>query len=157
MSAARTSLTIIWHWGHTPATRALPQPCPRLLIKAEYMEQVQKLVAWANATKTPLVPVSSGAPHFYGDTVPSELGAIILSLRHMNKIIRIDRRNRIAIIEPGVTYEQLQPELAKHGLRVTMPLLPRALQWYWGVPPEGNGFESTWLCPLVPSLPVKIS
>jgi hypothetical protein len=44
----------------------------------------------------------------------------------MNKIIRIDRRNRMIMIEPGVTYSQLQPELAKEGLRLPPPLLPRA-------------------------------
>jgi FAD/FMN-containing dehydrogenase len=30
------------------------------------------------------------------------------------------------LIEPGVTYAQLQPELAAHGLRVSSPLAPRA-------------------------------
>jgi hypothetical protein len=44
----------------------------------------------------------------------------------MNKIIRIDRRNRMALIEPGVTYSQIQPELARKGLRLSPPLLPRA-------------------------------
>ncbi|MBN1758389.1 MAG: FAD-binding oxidoreductase [Chitinispirillaceae bacterium] len=43
----------------------------------------------------------------------------------MNKILRIDRRNRMAVIEPGVTYGQLEAACAKEGLRVTMPLLPK--------------------------------
>ena len=64
---------------------------------------------------TPLVPVSSGAPHFYGDTVPSVPGAVMVDLSRMDKIIKVDARNRIAVIEPGVTYGQLQPALAKAG------------------------------------------
>ncbi len=44
----------------------------------------------------------------------------------MNKILRVDRRNRMVVIEPGVTYAQLQAELAKEGMRVTPPLYPRA-------------------------------
>jgi FAD/FMN-containing dehydrogenase len=44
----------------------------------------------------------------------------------MNRILRVDRRNRMAVVEPGVTYAQLQPELAKEGMRVTPPLYPRA-------------------------------
>jgi FAD/FMN-containing dehydrogenase len=89
-------------------------------------DEVQALVVWANQTGTPLVPVSSGAPHFYGDTVPSVPGAVIVDLSRMNRIVKIDRRNRIAVIEPGVTYSQLQPELAKEGLAIVPPLYPRA-------------------------------
>jgi FAD/FMN-containing dehydrogenase len=44
----------------------------------------------------------------------------------MDKILRVDRRNRMAVIEPGVTYPQLQAALAEHGMRVTPPLYPRA-------------------------------
>ena len=87
---------------------------------------MQALIGWANETGTPLVPVSSGAPHFYGDTVPSVPGAVMVDLSRMNEILRIDRRNRMVVIEPGVTYAQLQPELAKEGMRVTPPLYPRA-------------------------------
>jgi hypothetical protein len=47
-------------------------------------------------------------------------------LSGMKRIIRIDRRNRVAMIEAGVTYPQLQPELSREGLRLTMPLAPRA-------------------------------
>ena len=98
---------------------------PRFVVKPQNANEVQALVKWANETSTPLIPVSSGAPHYYGDTVPSAPGGVIVDLRRMNKILRIDRRNRIVIIEPGVTYSQLQPELEKEGMRVTMPLLPR--------------------------------
>jgi FAD/FMN-containing dehydrogenase len=44
----------------------------------------------------------------------------------MKRILKIDRRNRLALIEPGVTYSQLLPELEKEGLRIVMSLLPRA-------------------------------
>lgn len=99
---------------------------PSLVVKPENAQAVQQIVQWANRTQTPLVPASSGPPHFRGDTVPGAAGAVIVNLSGMNRIIRIDRRNRITIIEPGVTYSQLQPELAREGLRLTSPLLPRA-------------------------------
>jgi FAD/FMN-containing dehydrogenase len=98
---------------------------PRLVVQPQNTDDVQKIVIWANQTKTPLVPVSSGEPHFRGDTVPSVPEAVIVDLRQMDKIIRIDRRNRMAVIEPGVTYTQLQPALAEKGLRLSTPLLPR--------------------------------
>jgi len=98
---------------------------PRLVVHPRNADDVQKTVTWANRTKTPLVPVSSGEPRFHGDTVPSVPEAVIVDLRRMDKIIRIDRRNRMALIEPGVTYAQLQPALAAEGLRLSTPLLPR--------------------------------
>ncbi len=99
---------------------------PRVVVQPKSSEEVQEIVKWANKAATPLVPVSSGPPHFRGDTVPSVPGAVIVDLSGMEKIMRIDRRNRVAMIEPGVTYLKLQPELAKEGLRLTTPLLPRA-------------------------------
>jgi FAD/FMN-containing dehydrogenase len=80
---------------------------------------------WATETRTPLVPVSSGPPHFHGDTVPSAPETTIVDLSRMKAIKRIDRRNRIALIEPGVTYSELEPALAEQGLRITRPLMPR--------------------------------
>jgi hypothetical protein len=102
-----------------------PPMRPRSVVQPSNADDVQKIVVWANQTKTPLVPVSSGEPHFRGDTVPTVPEAVIVDLSGMNKIVRIDRRNRMVIIEPGVTYPQLQAALAEQGLRLSTPLLPR--------------------------------
>ena len=104
----------------------VPRLTPWAVARPGSAEEVQRVVAWANETATPLVPVSSGGQHFHGDTVPSTPGAVMLDLRRMDKILRVDRRNRMAVIEPGVTYPQLQAALAAEGMRVTPPLLPRA-------------------------------
>jgi hypothetical protein len=98
---------------------------PRCVVKPKNAEEVQALIKWANETLTPLVPVSSGAPHFRGDTVPTTGGAVIVDLTGLNKILRVDRRNRVAMIEPGVTFTELVPKLEEAGLRLNMPLLPR--------------------------------
>jgi len=104
---------------------ALPMR-PSFVIKPENTGKVQEIVKWANVSRTPLVPVSSGPPHFHGDTVPGAAGAVVVDLRRMNHVVRVDRKNRMTLIEPGVTYSQLQPELAKEGLKLSTPLLPRA-------------------------------
>jgi FAD/FMN-containing dehydrogenase len=44
----------------------------------------------------------------------------------MKEIIRIDPKNRVAMVEPGVTFAELQPELAKAGLSAYLPLCPRS-------------------------------
>jgi FAD/FMN-containing dehydrogenase len=97
---------------------------PSFMVKPRSVDEVQQIVFWANETLTPLVPVSSGGPHFRGDTLPTASESVLVDLRGMKRILKIDRRNRLALIEPGVTYCQLQPELQKEGLRMIMPLLP---------------------------------
>lgn len=103
-------------------TKTLP---PDFRVAPKNVDEVQKIVLWANETQTPLVPVSSGGPHFRGDTYPTAPEAVMVDLRGMKRILKIDRRNRLALIEPGVTYTELQPALQDEGLRIVAPLLPR--------------------------------
>jgi hypothetical protein len=98
---------------------------PDYVVKLRNAEDAEKLVKLARESKTPLVPVSSGTPHFRGDTVPGVGGAIIADLSGMKKIIRVDRINRTVLFEPGVTFGELIPAATKGGLRLNMPLLPR--------------------------------
>jgi FAD/FMN-containing dehydrogenases len=98
---------------------------PASVVKVNNAQEVQKIVQWANQTNTPLIPVSSGGPHFRGDTVPSVPEAIIVDLSGMKKI-EFNRVHRIAYVEPGVTYGELQAALAKEGMRLPTALAPRA-------------------------------
>ena len=102
-----------------------PKVKPRCVVRPANVAEVQEIVKWANETRTPLVPVSSGAPHFRGDTVPGAAGSVIVDLSRMKKIIRVDAKNKVAMVEPGVTFGELQTELAKSGLCAYMPLAPR--------------------------------
>jgi len=98
---------------------------PACIVRPGNSGEVEKIVNLARETMTPLVPVSSGPPHFRGDTVPGIGGTVIVDLSSMKKIIRIDRINRVAMFEPGVTFNELVPAVAKEGLRLNMPLAPR--------------------------------
>ena len=104
----------------------VPRVRPRCVVKPGNAGEVQEIVKWANKTLTSLVPVSSGPPHFRGDTIPGMGGTVIVDLSRMKKIIRIDPKNRVAMVEPGVTFAELQPELEKAGLSAYMPLCPRS-------------------------------
>jgi FAD/FMN-containing dehydrogenase len=101
------------------------QVAPGCVVKPKDAAEVQKLVTWANASGTPLVPLSSGAPHLRGDSAPSVAGAVIVDLRRMNRVMRVDPEHRIAMVEPGVTFKELGPAARKSGLRLNLPLLPR--------------------------------
>lgn len=98
---------------------------PLRVVKPQSADDVVKIVKLAKETLTPLVPISSGPPHFRGDTVPGIGGAVVLDLSGMKKIVRVDRENRVAMFEPGVTFDSLISAVAKEGLRLNMPLLPR--------------------------------
>jgi len=98
---------------------------PASVVKPKTAADVQKIVKFANETRTALVPVSSGPPHFRGDTVPSVGGAVIVDMSGMKKIMVVDRKRRVAMCEPGVTFGELIPEVRREGLRLNMPLLPR--------------------------------
>ncbi len=100
---------------------------PQVIVWPKNKEEISKIIKLANELKIAIVPVSSSAgPRLHGDTVPKMDNTIILDLSKMNKILSIDKRNRVVMVEPGVTYEQLIPEAEKQGLRVLMPLYPRA-------------------------------
>ena len=98
---------------------------PVCVVTPKNAGDIQKIVNLANKTLTPLVPVSSGPPHFRGDTVPGTGGAVIVDLSKMKKIINVDRARRVAMVEPGVTFGELIPAAEKEGIRLNMPLLPR--------------------------------
>ena len=95
---------------------------PNYLARPENTEQVQKVIMLAGENRIPVIPCSSGV-HFNGCTVPKQ-GGIILDLRRMNKILKVDDLNRRVWIEPGVTWQQLQIELKKQDMMVISPLLP---------------------------------
>ncbi|HMF32163.1 MAG TPA: FAD-binding oxidoreductase, partial [Candidatus Lokiarchaeia archaeon] len=87
---------------------------------------VQLIIQSATKFAIPLVPVSSG-PGFrqHADTVPNQEGSVVVDLSKMNHILRIDRINRVVMVEAGVTFAQLLPELAEQDLRLLQPLCPR--------------------------------
>jgi FAD/FMN-containing dehydrogenase len=98
---------------------------PTCVVKVKNLEEVQSLVKMANETQTPLIPISSGAPHFRGDTVPGTGEAVIVDLSGMKRIIHISRKHRMAMFEPGVTFGELITAVAKEGMRLNIPLAPR--------------------------------
>jgi hypothetical protein len=98
---------------------------PMLIVKPGSTREIEQLIALAGEHHVNLVPASSGPPHMKGGTLLDQNG-IIVDLSAMNDIMLIDRRNKVALVQPGVTYSQLNEEAKKYGLKVLMPLLPKA-------------------------------
>ncbi|OIQ87781.1 putative FAD-linked oxidoreductase [mine drainage metagenome] len=76
-------------------------------------EEVQAVVRLCHEHRMPVVPRGRGTGTA-GGSVP-EAGGIALSLERMNRIIRLDPDNRMAIIEPGVLNQELQDALKPKG------------------------------------------
>ena len=96
-----------------------PKRMPDFVVYAEKVEEVQQVVRLANETLTPIIPYSSGL-NFHGAALPDH-GGIVVNLSRMNNILQIDDENWSALIEPGVTFEQLQGELMKKGFKTMIP------------------------------------
>lgn len=99
---------------------------PNYIARPKNTAEVQAVLKLAGDSAIPVVPCSSGI-HFYGNTIP-KLGGIILDLRRMNKILDIDMANKMVMVEPGVTWGQLQAEVAKQKMMGLSPLLPHPLK-----------------------------
>jgi FAD/FMN-containing dehydrogenase len=98
---------------------------PRGLVKPADAAEAQSLIQWAITTGTPLIPVSSGAPHYRDDTAPSVPEALIVDLSGMKKVLNINPKHRMAVIEPGVTYGELAEALKPQGLRLAAAFAPK--------------------------------
>lgn len=79
-------------------------------------EEVQAIIRIANKYRLPLWPVSTGKNMGYGMTSPATPGQMILDLKRMNRIISVDPELCSALVEPGVTYQQLANYIAEHNL-----------------------------------------
>ncbi|MFX1317151.1 MAG: FAD-binding protein, partial [Promethearchaeota archaeon] len=88
-------------------------------------QEIEKILKLANKLNFSVIPVSSSSTFkHHGDTVPRKKNSIILNLSKMRKILNIDKKNRVLMVEPGVTFNDIIPKLKEKGLRLLMPLYP---------------------------------
>lgn len=76
-------------------------------------DQVVAVVQACVAHRVPMVARGRGT-NTTGASVPSA-GALVVSFERMDRIVRIDPANRLAVVEPGVLNGALQQEAAQHG------------------------------------------
>jgi glycolate oxidase len=86
---------------------------PSCGVWAENTEQVSEIMKLANGKGIPVIPRGAGTG-LSGMAVPAR-GGIVLDLSHMNKILKISIEDRLAIVQPGVVYAELEKALAPDG------------------------------------------
>ncbi len=94
------------------------------VVRPRAVAETQKIIQLANEAKFAVVPQSSRV-HFNGCALPKE-GGVVLDLSQMNRIVEIVEDSRVAYLQVGVTWEQLQSALEVKGYRSIIPLLPHA-------------------------------
>lgn len=86
---------------------------PDAVVLATSHQQVRDIVRLCNNAGVPLVARGRGTGTT-GATVPLR-GGVVLSLERMNRILRTDPANRMMIVEPGVTNQEIQDAAGAHG------------------------------------------
>jgi len=97
---------------------------PICILRPGSSDELGAIIQFANEKDLNLTVTSSTGSHRKGG-ITNQGEHILIDLSHWKKIDLIDRRNRVCRVEPGVTYADLLPALAAHGMTLPMPLSPR--------------------------------
>ncbi len=93
-----------WFAAHLPDAVALPRNT----------KTISKILAFASRHNIPVT--ARGAGHGYvGGCVPAR-GGIVLSLERMNRILEINAKDFVAVVQPAVITQKLQDAVERKGL-----------------------------------------
>lgn len=81
-------------------------------------QQVQAVVHAASTSNVPIWPVSTGKNFGYGEKTAVYEAGITMVLERMNRIWHVDEQLGFAVIEPGVSYKQINDHLKQTGSRL---------------------------------------
>lgn len=112
---ASTCMSYAWNagLGGIPKPNRLSAVPPIAVVLPGSTEEVQAVVKTCLRHGIKFKPHSTGYGSFATVAAPN---AISVDLRRMDRILEIDRRNQMAVIEPYVTAGQLQAEAMKQAL-----------------------------------------
>lgn len=84
---------------------------PGISVFPDSVEQVQAVVRIAAEFDAPIWPVSTGKNWGYGEKTACYPGGITMVLERMTRIWQVDEQLGYVVLEPGVTYKQLNDYL----------------------------------------------
>lgn len=87
---------------------------PLAVVLPESHEEVVDAVRWCARHRIPYVARGSGTS-LSGGSLPID-GGLLIGLNRMNKLLRLDPQERIAVVEPGFINLQVSNAAAPHGL-----------------------------------------
>ena len=100
-------------YTHDESLTATPQT-PAFVVRPGSTDEVAGIVALAREQGVPITARGSGTG-LSGACIP-QAGGILISFERMNRILEIDLSNHVAVVQPGVTLDELDKATAEHGL-----------------------------------------
>ncbi len=93
---------------------------PDVIVYPTSEQEVQRLVQLALEHQVSLVPFGGGSNVSHALACPPQDPRPIVSvdMRRMNKVLSVDKENRIAHVQAGIVGSDLQAELEKHGFTI---------------------------------------
>jgi 4-cresol dehydrogenase (hydroxylating) len=102
----------------SPAWDTPEESVPGAAVAPASVEEVQGIVRAANRHKVPLFPISTGKNFAYGGPAPNLRGTVVLDLKRLNRVLKVDDARNFALVEPGVSYLDLYHYIQERGLKV---------------------------------------
>lgn len=87
---------------------------PDIIVRPDGTSEVQAIVKFAAEHRVPLYPRGAGTG-LSGGSVPVK-GGIVMDLTRMNRILEIDAKNLLVVVEPGVVTAELHRTVEALGL-----------------------------------------
>lgn len=114
--------------------------------------EVAACVRAANELKIPIYPFSRGRNLGMGSRVPARSGCVVMDLARMTGILEVNEELAYVVVEPGVTFKQLQEHLLKTSSRLLLTvtggapdssLIGNAIERGIGKGPYGDRFTDS--------------
>ncbi|NPA60031.1 MAG: FAD-binding oxidoreductase, partial [Epsilonproteobacteria bacterium] len=80
---------------------------PDAVIFPRHEQDISDILKYCNEKKIIIVARGAGSG-FTGGALPSSGGVVLAMEKHMNKILEIDVKNMVAVVQPGVINMDLQ-------------------------------------------------
>ncbi|PYR55226.1 MAG: glycolate oxidase subunit GlcD, partial [Acidobacteria bacterium] len=87
---------------------------PEVVVLPADTREIAQIAALCDETRTPIVPRGAGTG-YSGGAVPLH-GGVVLSLERLNRILDIDERSLLAVVQPNVITGVLQAAVEARGL-----------------------------------------
>ncbi|UCE98293.1 MAG: FAD-binding oxidoreductase [Dehalococcoidia bacterium] len=87
---------------------------PQIVVKPDNVKSIARFMCLANKKKIPVTPRGAGTG-LSGGCVPL-FGGILISFERMNKILEIDKKNSVEVVEAGVTLSDICNSVVEQGL-----------------------------------------
>jgi glycolate oxidase len=106
-------------YGHDEALTVAAE-LPAVVVRPATTEEVAAVLAVAHEHRVPVTARGHGTG-LSGAAVPHPDG-IVVSFERMDQVLEIDTENHVAVVQPGVSLEELDAVTAAHGL--VYPVFP---------------------------------